>query len=513
MKTLNNLSKFIVSSALSVGIVSSAQAQTKKTKAKVSSSKKTTTSRVAAPAKKYRPTQSSAGVSTSTVKNYMNDENWMGALRALGSTNDAASRSLRATLFDKMGYTHSALAELVASYRLRPNATVLNRIGGLAFFLNETRLIQGLPTNSNGMKLALSAEALMAGDIQRAKGLLPNADFLANLPPSALKAKATIFASAVHNAVGNVRDALVLLGGSFPETAGVDLGSIRLQRALVLFEVGKYSEALDELKYITRSSPAWYRGQIVGAWSAFHAEDYNLSLGQLMNLHSPFLAGKFNPEKHLLRAVVLFQLCHYDSASRALKKLRDDYANISSSFQKVSSATDAPARFYGELKTFASGKLKQSNSGLDLVWDGIASQPIVADLSNSIEKIKFERQRIDQDFRTRELQGTRSFLLKVFEKVEDSYETRLARYSKALVDKMKNDVKESLEGALAVDLEVNTRLRDRLIRAQAPVQKTIDFKKELTKGYEFWPFEGEFWRDETGGYAFATSDVCEEGVR
>ena len=93
------------------------------------------------------------------------------------------------------------------------------------------------------------------------------------------------------------------------------------------------------------------------------------------------------------------------------------------------------------------------------------------------------------------------------------YLNKLAKYSLALIEKLKNDAKESQEGALAAELEINTKIRDRLIRAAGPVNKSIDFKKEIQKGYEFWPFEGEFWRDETGGYAFATTDVCEEGAR
>jgi hypothetical protein len=251
----------------------------------------------------------------------------------------------------------------------------------------------------------------------------------------------------------------------------------------------------------------------VGAWSAFHVEDYNLALGQLMNLRSPFLSGKFNPEKHLLQSVVLFQLCHYESAGRALQKLKDDYGNMSVAFAKVAGLTQSPNRFYQELRGVAMGTIKAEGTAEDRVWDGILGQPFVADISNSIEKLRFEKKNIDEKFRGREMQATRGAMLKVFERLEESYTTKLARYSRAMIDKLKNDVKESLEGALAVDLEVNTRIRDRLIKAQVPVQKNIDFKKEVQKGFEFWPFEGEFWRDETGGYAFATTDVCEEGAR
>jgi tetratricopeptide (TPR) repeat protein len=479
-------------------------ARTKKTKA-------STIDNVQKPA--MRRTTRPMGVASESIRVLIEDKKFDQALSMLGSSNDPNARALRALIFERMGYDHAALIEHVANYRSRPNLETLSKIGVLSFVLGESRLIQGVSGESMGMRLALSQEALLAGDLNKARSLLPSPQSILNLEPSVFKSKAIVLASAISSASGNYRDALEVLSGNFSQTAGVDLSEIRLQRALVLFEVKKYSEALDELKFVTRASPAWYRGQLVGAWSAFHKEDYNLSLGQLMNLRSPFLAGKFNPEKHLLQAIVLFQLCHYEMAGRALKKLKEEYGNLNSAFATVSSATGNPASFYKQLKSFAGKVMKEETSSLDRVWDGIASQPYVATVSSSIEKLRFERRKIDGDFRSRELQGIRGVHLKVFDRMEEVYLSKLAKYSQASVEKMRSDAKESLEGALAADLEINTKIRDRLIRAAGPVNKSIDFKKELQRGYEFWPFEGEFWRDETGGYAFATTDVCEEGAR
>ena len=58
---------------------------------------------------------------------------------------------------------------------------------------------------------------------------------------------------------------------------------------------------------------------------------------------------------------------------------------------------------------------------------------------------------------------------------------------------------------------MNTKLRERLIRAEVPKKVEVDFDADVKNGYEFWPFEGEFWRDEVGSYAFATTSVCGEG--
>jgi hypothetical protein len=78
----------------------------------------------------------------------------------------------------------------------------------------------------------------------------------------------------------------------------------------------------------------------------------------------------------------------------------------------------------------------------------------------------------------------------------------------ARLAEVERESKQALEGALAVEVEINTQVRERILAGQKAEMKNIDFEAEVRKGYEFWPFEGEFWRDETGGYAFATSDVC-----
>ncbi len=452
-------------------------------------------------------------LSGDSIRVLIEDKKFDQALRLLGSSNDPNARALRALIFERMGFDHASLIEYVANYRARPSLETLNKIGVFSFVLGESRLIQGVSGESMGMRLALAQEALVAGDLNKARSLVPSSQSILNLNPSVYKSKAIVLASAIASASGNYRDALEVLSGNFSQTPGVDLSEIRLQRAMVLFEVKKYSEALDELKFVTRASPTWYRGQLVGAWSAFHREDYNLALGQLMNLRSPFLAGKFNPEKHLLQAIVLFQLCHYEMAGRALKKLKEEYGNLNSAFATVSSAASNPSSFYKQLKTFVGKPMKEEATALDRVWDGIASQAFIGNISSSLEKLRHERRKIDADFRTRELQGIRGVHLKVFDRMEEIYLSKLAKFSQAYIEKMKSDTRESLEGALAADLEINTKIRDRLIRAAGPVNKSIDFKKEVQKGYEFWPFEGEFWRDETGGYAFATADVCEEGAR
>lgn len=135
--------------------------------------------------------------------------------------------------------------------------------------------------------------------------------------------------------------------------------------------------------------------------------------------------------------------------------------------------------------------------------DGILGQPSISELDQGLAQVHRE------ESLARSLDGSsKTRALNEFRDAKQEFLSFGASYARNRVDRMMQEINESLEGALSVEVEVNTRLRERLLTGKTGVRKTIDFDKELQKGYEFWPFEGEFWRDETGGYAFATSNVC-----
>jgi hypothetical protein len=309
---------------------------------------------------------------------------------------------------------------------------------------------------------------------------------------------------------GRYKEAMFLLGTEYTAIPNFDLGLVRLQRARLLFDAKKYSEALDELIYLPRSSPSWYSGALVGAWSAYYLKDYNLALGLLMNVHSPYLSGKYNPESYLLESAVLYRLCYYESAQRSLNKLKEKYKTLPDSIRRFQSMTQQPVQLMNAIVKYIRGEgspergLSQKDWGL--IMDAFATEQVVADTDRGLTLLAKERA-----FLTKELSSSslRSLYSEALDEAKQYYYSRIARFASRYIQKMLQDTQESLEGSLAVEVEINTRIRDRLISGKTPQKKEIDFEREVKKGFEFWPYHGEFWRDETGSYAFATSDVCE----
>lgn len=459
------------------------------------------------------------------LKGMIQSGDYSGALSVLSTgnaLNNSNAMNVRAALLDKMGYYHAALAERVRAARRVHSSDLLERIGNHSLMLSRyypaVGLMKHLPSNVQSrlpasFRVTLAAYNLEKGNINRAAYWLPTPSAILGLPLGPVKYKAILIASAIYFGNGKYREALELLGSEFPKIKNADLGSIRLERARLLFDMEQYGPALEELRFVSRSSPAWYDGQLVGAWASYHVKDYNLALGQLMNLHSPYLAKKFNPESYLLNAAVLYQLCYYESASRNLQNLKNIYTPLKNVIPQVRTIAANPIRFMGMLgaymkgKTAAPGSIQQDQ--WDLIMDGVARQRKIADIDLGLSQLEKEQDEVEERLRSSRLQNLRSFYLKSYKEGRTEYYQTASEFARATLDNMSRDLNESLEGSLVVDVEINTRLRERLIKGSTAARKSIDFDKEVQKGYEFWPFEGEFWRDETGGYAFATSDVCE----
>jgi len=442
--------------------------------------------------------------------------NLKGAVNSLNASSSAAAHLARAAIMDRMGLHFVALSERVEAGYKSSTHKVLSEIGDSALALGRYETASQLATfwigkGANSLtwpasfRMALAAHELRLGNLLGAARWIPRREQLMQIADPSVRLKAFTAASGILYGLNRPSQALSILGANFNKVPNKDMGFIYLQRARIYFDVKRYSSALDELLMLPKTSPSWFDGTIVGAWAAYHVDDLNLTLGQLMNVHNPYLMNKFRPESYLLEAATLYRLCYFDSASRSIKKLREKYQPMVNDVRRLQNMSgDA---ILSQALRFSAGKTDVPSGFERKNWpalmDGILGQPQVSELDQGLAQIRRE------EILSRSLEGaSASRAEREFSDAKQEFMRFGAGYARNRVNRMQQEIAESLEGVLSVEVEVNTRLRERLVTGKTGVRKEIDFDKELEKGYEFWPFEGEFWRDETGGYAFATSNVC-----
>jgi tetratricopeptide (TPR) repeat protein len=435
----------------------------------------------------------------------------------------------RAKLLELVGFPVLSIREWADAARAAPSNTdalegfgqaVLkwDRLGSVS---SVARAARDARVNTNrwpvSFRIAVALQSFRAGSITLARNLLPASNSISSIQDMEARRAAALHLAGMQWGLGQAAAALQTLQLAMGSASGSEYGILRLQASRLLYDMGRMTESLEQLLRLPRNSASWYPGVLVGAWAAYRVRDYNLALGQLLTLHSPYLDSKFAPETYILEAATLFQLCHYNSAQRSLTRLREKYRGVISAIQVFSRSHNTSDSRVNAVLNYAKGKA-QAPAGVDaqayaLMMDALLQEDVVARTDRLLLQTSFESENFSKIF-----PNTNQALLKG---MRDRYlaEMRYARIEaqrdgglaiNRRLRTMREDIETAFENASLVEVEINTKLRERLIDVKVPRSVAVDFEAEVRKGFEFWPFEGEFWRDEVGSYAFATSHVCGE---
>lgn len=101
--------------------------------------------------------------------------------------------------------------------------------------------------------------------------------------------------------------------------------SARLMLARSLYAVGRFDEATDQLKQVSKSSNLLSDALSELAWSFLLAEKYGESIGTALSLQRGGLRHSFAPESSMIMAMAMNELCQFPEALRALQVFRHRY--------------------------------------------------------------------------------------------------------------------------------------------------------------------------------------------
>ncbi len=436
----------------------------------------------------------------------------------------------RAVQMEKLGLHLSAIREWGNALRSNPRLRVaMEGFGQAAIRWDRLGSVNSLVKvlNSSGMnssswtpafQLAASLNALRNGSTSAASKWMPTTRGIMGIRNIETRIQAALHLASLQVYFGQSSQAIKTLSEASGNENSSAYGALRLQSARLYYDLNRFTPSLEQLVNLPRNSGSWYQGVLTGAWSAYRLKDFNLALGQLLTLHSPYLDSKFSPETYVLESATLFQLCHFKSALRSLETLREKYKGVANAIVRFkSSHSNASSRVnavIGYARGDSSGLSSLDSRAAALLMDGLLQEESLMRADRILLQADEESEKLDK------LIPKSSNAL--WRRLENSYAAEL-KYAKIEAHRdairninrklriMASDIKTAIENASLVELEVNTKLRERLIRAEVPKKVEVDFEADVKNGYEFWPFEGEYWRDEVGSYAFATTSVCGEG--
>jgi tetratricopeptide (TPR) repeat protein len=280
------------------------------------------------------------------------------------------------------------------------------------------------------------------------------------------------------------------------------LATLGLGRAY--YGAREYAKAVKAYERVPRFSAFWDQALLENGFARFQNNDPGGALGSLQSLHAPQFEGAFQPESWILQATVYYFNCLYQESKGALAAFDARYLPIQE-----------------RLQTLIAGEKTESD---ELVrWVATQSEQIPRPVSLWIR-------------------GNERMLgaLRVLEQIDR--ELSAIRSSAWMKSTLGTDLVRSLEELRGTMLQVAGQLaRNRLVEAAQNIKgftdqaeiirfETTKAEKEMAEAgidqgailaqqklyrpalpgddWEYWKFDGEFWIDEIGYYAYTLKRGC-----
>jgi len=286
-----------------------------------------------------------------------------------------------------------------------------------------------------------------------------------------------------------------------------------LSLARIFYSTAQYKLALKYYDKIPVESSEWLMALLESAWAFFQLDNFEKALGNLHTLDSPFFASEYYPESHVLRAVIYFTTCNYPEVRRTVEEFMGIYKELKERLDGYLADYSEPTEFWNFLVTL-NREGGEYGARTQQIFNAAFSDKKLARWHRYIRRVDAELDGLRQ---ASGAWGTSSLAATLIQDVEVTRSlaiddagglarARLERVVNELAELISQIRKVKFETANAEIGQITNKLRDEQYRPKDV--RGIDDLTKTDEEHVYWPFEGEYWKDELGSYVYTVKVKC-----
>jgi hypothetical protein len=308
--------------------------------------------------------------------------------------------------------------------------------------------------------------------------------------------------------------------GGLPDAkANKDLRELAfMQLARIHYGVRQNRYALYYYDKIDRGDPQWLEALFEGAWANYRVGQYEQALGNLITLSSPFFRDEYFPEAMILKAVIYYENCRYRESNAILSDFEKTYLPVHDELDGILKKDMDAAGYYDVLadiqRKAKSGKdLTATDRTLEKILNLALTDKDLSHTNDSILELENELDIFGQRGDTFKYSDLSKHLQEELKQERQGLVTKAGQMAKAKLESELTQLKTLLGNGLRIRFETTTKEKEFLEE-----QLRAGGKRELVKNYKYsvavaddelyWPYEGEYWRDELGTYQYTLTKGC-----
>ncbi|MAD60019.1 MAG: hypothetical protein CMH49_00715 [Myxococcales bacterium] len=286
-----------------------------------------------------------------------------------------------------------------------------------------------------------------------------------------------------------------------------------LNMARLLYEQNKNSKAVRYYDYIPINGYFWLEALFESSWALFRMgpKFHEKALGNLHTLSSPYFRDEYTPEAPILKAVILYSSCDYDKASSAINEFREVYEPLLNELDGYVKDFSDPKQLYDFLRRIQSDP--SSSARVSQILNALFEDQELKRVNSHITEMERELKVIQVAQSRWANSDLANYVIQTIMFTKDIAFDKAGQMAKARLARVVEELRD-LQGKVdAIDIEISTsdRTDTELSLNGVDMQRRLEIEsKKRTPDSEhiYWPFDGEYWRDELGYYLYSIKTKC-----
>jgi outer membrane protein assembly factor BamD (BamD/ComL family) len=285
--------------------------------------------------------------------------------------------------------------------------------------------------------------------------------------------------------------------------------------ARIHYEARQNRAAIYYYSKVPRGGGQWLEALYEESWAFYRIGDYERALGNMITLHAPFFHDEYFPESLTVKAIIYYENCRYGEARAVIDDFDHFYGPVEDELDRITAREQSPEAFYEILDDIQRKQRKKTSSPL---LDRILKLALTdADLQRrnaSIQELETEMDGIGDRpdvFRYSELSKV------LLEELRGERRQAIAQaglIARAKLERERDELRDLLGKALRIKFETQEKekqlLEHQIAGQEGPreVLHSYRYSVAVPDSDYYWPYEGEYWRDELGTYQYTLTKGC-----
>ena len=302
-----------------------------------------------------------------------------------------------------------------------------------------------------------------------------------------------------------------------------DTNRVATQMAIArtYYQMQDWDKSMEAYRGIPRDSEYWHDALFESSWAELRAAKFRSTLSNLQSLHSPYYDDSYIPESLLVRAIVYLYICKFEETDKTLNLFEKQYGPVRRDLTQFLESNHDPLAYFAEAeKAFNIRKDKKSHSSANMKIPYMTVRSVL-DEGNVKRAFQYLRALNDEKARIDTMPNLARTPMGVYaKKVLASRFKNSKVYTGDLVrahlQNIKTDLNDFFEQASFVRYEMINGKKEILKKKIAgkdvhndQIDENVERVFYVQNGFQYWPFDGEYWLDEIGNYHYLGQQSCE----